>query len=105
MSAGTSIDPVTIEVLRNRFDAIANNMETTLVKCAYSTVIKEAADCSVALFDRFGNTIAQGVAIPVHLGSLPPAVKALIEHFPIDELSDGDAIAMNDPYAGGQHYP
>lgn len=105
MTDAERVDPVTIEVLRNRFDAIANNMETTLIKCAYSTVIKEAADCSVALFDRFGNTIAQGVAIPVHLGSLPPAVRALIEHFPIDGLSDGDAIAMNDPYSGGQHYP
>lgn len=99
------IDPVTVEVLRNRLDAIANNMETTLVKCAYSGVIKEAADCSVALFDRKGNTIAQGVAIPVHLGSLPPAVQQLIAHFPVETLKDGDAVAMNDPYAGGQHYP
>ena len=105
MSYGNNIDPVTIEVLRNRFDAIANNMETTLIKCAYSTIIKEAADCSVALFDRDGNTIAQGVAIPVHLGSLPPAVKTLLKQFPVETLKEGDAVAMNDPYAGGQHYP
>lgn len=100
-----SVDPITIEVLRNRLDAIANNMETTLVRSAYSTVIKEAADCSVALFDCHGNTVAQGVAIPVHLGSLPPAVKCLIERFPPDTLEEGDVLVMNDPYAGGQHYP
>lgn len=100
-----SIDPITLEVLRHRFDAIANNMETTLIRCAYSSIVKEAGDCSVAIFDVAGNTIAQGLALPVHLGSMPPAVKAMLAKFPAPTLRDGDVVIMNDPYAGGQHNP
>jgi len=100
-----SIDPITLEVLRHRFDAIANNMETTLIRCAYSSIVKEAGDCSVAIFDIAGNTIAQGLALPVHLGSMPPAVKAMLAKYPAETLSDGDVIIMNDPYSGGQHNP
>lgn len=100
-----SLDPITLEVLRNRLDAIADNMEATLIRCAYSGIIKEGADCSVALFDVSGQTIAQGLALPVHLGSMPPAVKAMLADFPASEMSEGDVIIMNDPYLGGQHNP
>ena len=100
-----SLDPITLEVLRNRLDAIADNMESTLIRCAYSGIIKEGADCSVALFDVSGQTIAQGLAIPVHLGSMPPAVKTMLADFPASEMSEGDVIIMNDPYQGGQHNP
>ena len=100
-----SVDPVTLEVLRHRLDAIANNMESTLVRCASSPSVKEGSDCSVALFDVSGNTIAQGLAIPVHLGSLPPAVKSMLAKYPARDLKEGDMIIMNDPYSGGQHNP
>ena len=100
-----SVDPVTLEVLRHRLDAIANSMESTLVRCASSPSVKEGADCSVALFDVNGNTIAQGLAIPVHLGSMPPAVASMLAAFPARDLSEGDIVIMNDPYAGGQHNP
>ena len=100
-----SVDPVTLEVLRHRLDAIANSMESTLVRCASSPSVKEGADCSVALFDVTGNTIAQGLAIPVHLGSMPPAVACMLAAFPARDLSEGDIVIMNDPYAGGQHNP
>lgn len=100
-----SLDAITLEVLRNRLDAIADNMESTLIRCAYSGIIKEGADCSVALFDINGQTVAQGLAIPVHLGSMPPAVKAILADFPAAEMNEGDAIIMNDPYLGGQHNP
>ena len=100
-----SLDPITLEVLRNRLDAIADNMESTLIRCAYSGIIKEGADCSVALFDISGQTVAQGLALPVHLGSMPPAVKAMLAKFPAREMSEGDVIIMNDPYLGGQHNP
>ena len=81
-----TIDPITLEVLRHRFDAIADNMESTLVKCATSPSVKEGADCSVALFDTGGNTVAQGLAIPVHLGSMPPAVKSMLAKYPPQSL-------------------
>jgi N-methylhydantoinase B len=100
-----TLDPVTLEVLRHRLDSIANNMQATLMRCAYSSIIKEGGDCSVALFDIEGNTVAQGLALPVHLGSMPPAVKRLIEKFPPQKLEDGDVLIMNDPYGGGQHNP
>ena len=100
-----SPDPITLEVLRSRLAAIADNMESTLIRCAYSSIIKEAGDCSVALFDVNGDTVAQGLAIPVHLGSMPPAVKSMLASFPADSLHDGDVVIMNDPYNGGQHNP
>ena len=100
-----SLDAITLEVLRHRLDAIANNMESTLIKSAYSSIVKEGGDCSVALFDVGGETIAQGVAIPVHLGSMPPAIKSMLAEFPPDTLREGDMVIMNDPYGGGQHNP
>ena len=100
-----SLDSITLEVLRNRLDAIANNMESTLVKCAASPSVKEGADCSVALFDLNGDTVAQGVAVPLHLGSMPPAVKTMLRQFPPHTLPEGDMLIMNDPYDGGQHHP
>ncbi|MDP6787163.1 MAG: hydantoinase B/oxoprolinase family protein [Rhodospirillales bacterium] len=100
-----SLDAITLEVLRNRLDAIADNMESTLIRCAYSGIIKEGADCSVALFDISGQTVAQGLALPLHLGSMPPAVEAMLADFPASEMNEGDVIIMNDPYLGGQHNP
>jgi len=100
-----SIDPITLEVLRHRLDAIADNMEATLIKCGYSSLIKEGGDCSVAIFDVAGNTIAQGLASPIHLGSMPPAVKSMLAKYPARMLKAGDMVIMNDPYAGGQHNP
>ena len=92
-------------MLRNRFDAIANRMQVTLQRCGYSTVIKEGADCSVALFNRRGETIAQGVAIPLHLGSLSPTINAVLQEYPLSGLSPGDVLITNDPYLGAQHLP
>ena len=99
------LDPITLEILRHRLDAIADNMESTLVKCASSPSVKEGADCSVALFDIAGDTVAQGLAIPVHLGSMPPAVKRMLARYPPQSLKEGDMVVMNDPYGGGQHNP
>jgi len=100
-----SIDSITLEVLRNRLDAIANKMESTLVRCASSPSVKEGADCSVALFDLNGDTVAQGLAVPLHLGSMPPAVKTMLRKFSPQSLREDDMLVMNDPYDGGQHHP
>jgi N-methylhydantoinase B/oxoprolinase/acetone carboxylase alpha subunit len=108
MSAGTSaqqVDTVTQEVIRHKIDAIADEMETTLLQSAYSSIVKEAQDASAAIFDPRGNTIAQSVAIPAHLGMLIPAVETIVETFPPDEMRPGDVYLMNDPYDGGTHLP
>src|SRR3954468_18648932 len=99
-----AIDPITLEVLRNRLEAIAQEMQDALVRSAYSNIIKEGHDCSAALFDAGGEVIAQATALPAQLGVLPTAVKHMISLFE-DKFSDGDVLAVNDPYDGGTHLP
>ena len=72
-----------------------------LVRSAFSANIKERRDCSTALFDESGRMIAQAEHIPVHLGAMPAAVAAVMEHDP----AFGEVWALNDPYAGGTHLP
>ncbi|WP_135822126.1 hydantoinase B/oxoprolinase family protein [Halostella litorea] len=99
--AGGEVDPVTLEVLRNRLEGIAEEMGTVLVRGAYSPNIKERKDCSAALFDADGRMVAQAEHIPVHLGAMPAAVDAVRERDP----APGDAYVLNDPFAGGTHLP
>ncbi len=100
-----AIDLITLEVLRNKFDVIADEMEITLLKSAYSSIVKEGLDASAALFTPGGETIAQAASIPIHLGSLVPAVERILEEFPPECASEGDVYIMNDPYDGGSHLP
>ena len=65
-----AIDPVTLEVLRNQLESIAEEMGQTLIRGAYSPNIKERRDCSTALFDARGRMVAQAEHIPVHLGAM-----------------------------------
>jgi N-methylhydantoinase B len=81
--------------------AIAEEMGAVLVRSAFSANIKERRDCSTALFDERGRMIAQAEHIPVHLGAMPAAVAAVMQHDP--QL--GETWALNDPYAGGTHLP
>lgn len=100
-----TIDPITLEVLRNKFDVVADEMEIALLRSAYSPIVKEGMDASAALFTVGGETIAQAAAIPIHLGCLVPAVRRILEVFPAREMVAGDAYIMNDPYDGGTHLP
>jgi N-methylhydantoinase B len=100
-----AIDPILLEVLRNRLDAIADEMELTLLKSAASPIVKEGLDASAALFNVEGETIAQAAAIPIHLGALQFAAKRLIRAFPPAAMREGDAFLLNDPYDGGTHLP
>ena len=95
------LDPVTLEILRNRLEGIAEEMGQVLIRGAYSPNIKERQDCSTALFDAEGRMIAQAEHIPVHLGAMPEAVAAVRERDP----DPGDAYLLNDPFAGGTHLP
>jgi len=100
-----SIDPVTLEVLRHRLDCIAEEMETTLLKSSCSPIVKEGLDASASLFTLSGVTLAQACAIPVHLGTLIPAVGEIIRTFPVEAMHPGDVYLLNDPYCGGTHLP
>lgn len=96
------VDPVTLEVARNRFASVAEEMGGVLRRTSYSPNIKERADCSAAIFVASGEMLAQAEHIPVHLGSMPASVAAVIERFGHD-VDPGIQFAVNDPYAGGTH--
>ena len=104
-SVNATIDPVTLEVVRNKLDGIANEMQSTLLRSSFSTVVKEGLDASASLFTLEGETLAQALAIPIHLATLIPIVQTLIEKFPADDIREGDLFIMNDPYLGGTHLP
>jgi N-methylhydantoinase B len=99
------IDPVTLEVVRNKLDGIANEMELTLLKSSFSPIVKEGLDASASLFTLGGETLAQAVAIPIHLATLIPCIRRLLAEFPVDTMCEGDIYCMNDPYLGGTHLP
>lgn len=104
-SAGSRVGPVQLEVFRHRFAAVAEEMGTTLVRTAFSSNIKERRDLSCAVFDPAGQLLAQAAHIPVHLGSMPLAVAAILRAFPSDTLAPGDMLVCNDPFRGGTHLP
>ena len=95
------LDPVTLSVLASALAGIAEEMGAVLIRGAYSSNIKERRDCSTALFDADGNMVAQAEHIPVHLGAMPEAVRAVMDRDP----APGDVFAINDPYSGGTHLP
>ncbi len=99
------MDPVTLEVLRHRLDVIAQEMQTTLLKSSCSPIVKEGLDASASLFTLDGTTLAQACAIPIHLGTLIPAVAEILKSFPVEQMKDGDVYMLNDPYCGGTHLP
>lgn len=97
-----TLDAVTLEIVRNQLESIAEEMGRVLITSAYSSNIKERQDCSTALFDADGRLLAQAEHIPVHLGAMPASVAAAIECDP----QPGDVIVVNDPFeGGGTHLP
>ena len=75
------VDVVTVEVLRNAFNSIATQMNRNMARSAYSPIIYEMKDCSVALFDDEARMLGQSTGLPVFLGSLEAAVRAILDHF------------------------
>jgi N-methylhydantoinase B len=99
----TETDPATFEVVKNALYCAAEEMKVVLAKTAYSPLLKVAGDYSCGLFDVAGEMVAQGPDLPIHLGSMPLAVKAVIRAFP--QVEPGDVFIHNDPYFGGSHLP
>src|SRR3546814_6730602 len=99
------LDPIAVEVVRNKLEGIANEMQMTLFHSSFSPIVREGLDASASLFTVDGETLAQAVAIPIHLATLIPVVKRIIQEFPLDTMRDGDVYIMNDPYLGGTHLP
>lgn len=97
------LDPVDYAVISQGLIAAAREMGVKLIRSAYSTIIREAADASAALFDRDGNVVAQAELIPMQLGPMSEIFRACAASCPVDQLQDGDFYITNDPYSGGQH--
>lgn len=97
-----SIDPITLEVMRNAFASIADEMNASLVRASYSTNIKDRRDCSCAIYTTDGDVVAQSESgTPVHLGTMHGAVRTATSVYPLEELEPGDAIIFNLPYPAG----
>jgi N-methylhydantoinase B len=95
-------DPIELEIFKNLFHSIGEEMGAALRRTAFSPNIKERRDYSCAVFDAAGEVIAMGDHMPVHLGSMPMSVRAAIDAGP---MPSGDIVMLNDPFRGGTHLP
>ena len=98
------VDPITREIVQNALAAAADEMAMALYRTAYSTIVRDCLDYSTSLCDADGEMIAQGVTIPLHLGSVPFAMEALFAKFG-EDMGEGDIFILNDPFEGGMHIP
>ncbi len=101
--AANSIDPVTTEIIRSAFVSIAHDMNATLIRSAFTPVIYEGKDCSVALIDAHGEVLGQSLGLPLFLGNLEICVKLIAEEHGWDYFREGDVFYMNDSYMTGTH--
>jgi N-methylhydantoinase B len=95
-------DPIELEIFKNLYHSIAEEMGAALRRTAFSPNIKERRDYSCAVFEGAGEAIAMGDHMPVHLGSMPMSVRTAIETC---EMEPGDVVMLNDPFRGGTHLP
>ena len=99
-----AVDAISLEVFKNMFISVSEEMGVALQRTSYSTNIKERQDFSCALFNPAGEMVAQAAHQPVHLGAMPASVQAALQTFPRG-LRSGDIVILNDPYLGGSHLP
>ena len=100
----TNVDPITLEVMRNGFYSIADEMIAALIRASYSTNIKDRRDTSGAIYTGAGDVVvvAQSeIGTPLHLGTMHSAVLTAMDQYPFEELEPGDAVALNTPYPAG----
>jgi N-methylhydantoinase B len=107
MSRNVRRDPVELEIFKNLYHSIAEEMGAALRRTAFSPNIKERRDYSCAVFDGAGEVIAMGDHMPVHLGSMPMSVRAAIDacEMSSEGMEPGDVVMLNDPFRGGTHLP
>jgi N-methylhydantoinase B len=98
-----TIDPITTEIIRNAFVSIAQDMNAALIRSAYTPIIYEGKDCSVALLDENGDVLGQSLGLPLFLGNLEICVKLTAELYGWDIFQPGDVFYMNDSYMTGTH--
>ena len=99
----TKADPISTEIIRNAFVSIAQDMNASLIRSAYTPVIYEGKDCVVALLDERGNVLGQSSGLPLFLGNLEVCVKETAKIYGWDYFKEGDILFVNDSYFTGTH--
>jgi N-methylhydantoinase B len=99
------LDPVTLELIRNSLLSVCEEMSQALVRSSHSPSIKERKDCSCGIYTADGEMAVQAEHIPIHLGVMPFAMRAILARYPRDEMRPGDTFLVNDPYHGANHLP
>jgi N-methylhydantoinase B len=101
-----TVDPITLQVIQARLAGIVQEMQNSLFRTGYSTIIRESQDASCAILNTRGEVVAQHVVLPLHMGAFPACAAAILKSFSIDEIHPGDAFITNHPYLGGSpHAP
>lgn len=98
-----SVDPITVEIIRNGLLAVTEEMKTNLMRTAYNLIIYEALDFTVGLFTRDGETISIGLGLPMFIRGMAETVKAKIRHYGLEGIHPGDILVTNDAYITGSH--
>jgi N-methylhydantoinase B len=98
------IDPIVVSVVQHRLLALVAEMGEAMLRTAYSQILNSSRDFSTAICDLSGRLIAQAEHVPIHVGALPYAARAITDYFG-DDVNRGDVFLLNDPYHGGNHLP
>jgi len=102
----TQIDPITLQVIQARLAGIVQEMQNSLFRTGFSTIIRESQDASCAILNCKGEVVAQHVVLPLHMGAFPACAQGLLQVYPPSEIHEGDAFITNHPYLGGSpHAP
>jgi N-methylhydantoinase B len=95
------VDPITLQVIQARLAGIVQEMQNSLFRTGYSTIIRESQDASCAILNKQGEVVAQHVVLPLHMGAFPACAAAILKTFAPSEIDEGDAFITNHPYLGG----
>ncbi len=98
----SKIDPFLLNILGSSFTSIAREMGISLLRSAYSSIVREAKDASTGLLDRNGKVVAQAEYIPMQMNSLSAAFEIFAETFDLEKLTPEEGFLTNDPFSGGQ---
>ena len=102
----TQVDPITLQVIQTCLAGIVQEMQNSLFRTGFSTIIRESQDASCAILNRQGAVVAQHVVLPLHTGAFPACAEGVLKNYPVTEISEGDAFIVNHPYLGGSpHAP
>ncbi len=101
-----TVDPITLQVIQARLAGIVQEMQNSLFRTGFSTIIRESQDASCAILNIEGEVVAQHVVLPLHMGAFPACAEGVLKHYKPSEIHEGDAFITNHPYLGGSpHAP